>query len=102
MSASVWKFPLELTDVQDVYLPSNHRWLHVEMQNNVLCAWAWVDLDSPTETRTLAVVGTGNPAPSPDSAEFIGTALAQPFVWHVFASLTDAEQLAKMLERVAW
>lgn len=52
-----------------------------------LCVWAKVSapapgVTGPTESVVFEVVGTGFDAP--DDATFIGTVLADPYVWHVF------------------
>ncbi len=83
MSRSVWKFSLELAEVQVVPMPSGAQLLHVDMQAGTLNLWALVDPTAEPEERKIAVVPTGHPAPS--EAAYVGTAMDRPFVWHVFA-----------------
>ncbi len=87
MSRSVWKFSLELAEVQVVPMPSGAQLLHVDMQGGTLNVWALVDPTADPEERKIAVVGTGHPAPSPGIAAYVGTAMDRPFVWHVFEEL---------------
>lgn len=48
-----------------------------------LCVWAEVDEKPEFEDRTIIVVPTGGFAP-PDSAQFVQTVIAGPFVWHIY------------------
>jgi hypothetical protein len=84
VSATIYKYPLDLTDVQKVAMPTDARLLYVAMQNGQLTLWAHVDTDLFTAHRLIAVIGTGNPAPELDEGVYVGTAFDGPFVWHVF------------------
>jgi hypothetical protein len=53
------------------------------MKDGLLCLWAEVDTEAETEDVELLVRGTGHPVP--DDAEFLGTAMDSPFVWHLFS-----------------
>jgi len=89
MPQTIWKYPLQLTDVQLIEMPVGADILSVANQHNELCLWARVNplADVAKRNRMIAIVGTGKPAPDPDSAEFIGTVLTHggDLVWHVFA-----------------
>jgi hypothetical protein len=85
---TVYKWPLDLTDVQEVAIPEGTRCLHVGEQNGVLTLWGWCDSDEPLRDRRIAVVGTGNPAPSSREANHLGTVvMPNGFVWHVFEAV---------------
>lgn len=89
MSLSIWKFPLRLTDVQDVEVPAGAETLHVDEQHGNLCLWALVNPhpEVPKRKLTILIVGTGHPAPSPLSVDkYVGTVLTSggDLVWHVF------------------
>ena len=90
VSKTVWKFPLTVTDVQEVLMPTGAQFLHVDVQvpnayEREFTLWALVDPQAPKVARRIVVVGTGNPAPDDaDGAEFVGTVMDDPFVWHVF------------------
>lgn len=82
---TIWKYPLQVTDVQWVSMPEGARLLYVDYQAGDLSLWAMVDSKAPLRNRLIAVVGTGNPAPTDqDGASYVGTAISGSFVWHVF------------------
>ena len=88
MRQQIWKFPLELTGVQEVEMPSGSQLLSVAVQQETLCLWAMVDLDRGTkERRMIDIIGTGNPIDS-HRRSFIGTVQMESFVWHVFERTT--------------
>lgn len=98
MTATIWKYELAVTDIQKVVMPAGARILSVQGQQveesgpgfarsaTVPMLWAQVDPRNRPVERLIAIVGTGNPAPDVDdpSAEYVGTAICGPFVWHVF------------------
>ena len=79
---TIWKFGLEVTRVQELEVPEVFRVLHVGNQGGSLCLWAEVDPQSATTKRTFRIIGTGHPVPV--GLEYIGSAVIDPFVWHVF------------------
>ena len=85
---TVWKFQLEMTGVQKVAMPAGAEILSAAIQppTRTLCLWALVDDDeAELETRSVYIVGTGTPMPAGvGSADFIGTVLDPPYVWHLF------------------
>jgi hypothetical protein len=82
----IWKYELRVTDIQAVEMPKDAELLSVANQNGELCMWAKVDADQTIEARYIEIIGTGNPIPQDMGVDrrFIGTALINPFVWHVF------------------
>lgn len=88
--STIWKYELEVTDIQRVPMPAGARLLSVQGQPvgnaTVLMLWAQVDPTQLDADRVIAIVGTGNPAPDvgDDTAVYVGTAVCPPFVWHVF------------------
>jgi len=85
----IWKYELQVTDMQQVEVPKGAKLLSVANQNGALCLWAIVDASKPRETRHIEIIGTGNPVPTDMGVDrkFIGTAVINPFVWHVFERL---------------
>ena len=86
---TIYKYPLELTDVQTLEVPFGAKVLSTELQGHQICVWAIVDLTTvepgPTENLTIRIVGTGNPLPEKCiESKFLGTVTMPPFVWHVF------------------
>lgn len=89
MAKTIWEFPLEVTDYQQVDVPSGADVISAQLQGVVLCAWAIVDPESPPKPRGFAVVGTGHPFHKRMTAglgfTFISTVQIGSLVFHVFA-----------------
>jgi len=84
---TIYKYPLEITDRQSVWMPARAKLLTVQMQHGVLCLWAEVDTMNPDEEIAIAVYGTGNPCAG---GQYIGTAQDGPLVWHVYRVAKEA------------
>lgn len=84
MITTVWKYPLELTDVQTLEVPRGARFLSAGKDPaGQLCVWVFVELISAKITRTVRIVGTGNPTDA-NRHSFLASVVDGPFVWHVF------------------
>ena len=90
---TIYKYQLQITDAQVIYMPPNSTVISVAVQDGFLYCWAAVDIFPGDETElftvTIRIYGTGQPlemdAPLLGRYErFIGTVLMPPFVWHVF------------------
>lgn len=94
MSDTIWKYPLELRDRQEISLPIYAKILSVGVTRDGLFLWAQV---SPVlakshahEKHTILVIGTGNPMPyhMDKDCHFIGTVIDPTrtidLVWHIF------------------
>jgi len=85
---TIWKFPIELADRQNLLMPEGAEILSAQMQGQFLCLWALVNPEARKTVRTIAVNGTGHPI---DDAErrYIGTTQMNggTFIWHVFEEL---------------
>lgn len=81
---TIYKYPILITDWQQVEMPSNATILCVQLQGDVLCLWARVDPERTPTQRTIYIYGTGRACRS--GGIYIGT--VQQFdgtlVWHVF------------------
>jgi hypothetical protein len=86
---TIWKFPLQITDHQEVSAPSGYwKPLSVQVQGSDLCLWAEVDNDmGMTEPRRVAVrmSRTGDTIHWHGDLKFVGTVQVGPLVWHVYA-----------------
>lgn len=83
----IWKWPLQVTDLQQVQMPRGAQVLSVQMQGGAPQLWALVDEKAPAEPRTFATYGTGNPMPEvADYGQFVGTYQMHggSLVFHVF------------------
>jgi len=82
----IFKFPLEMTDLQKIDMPKDSTLLTVQVQKGIPCLWALVDTDKEAEGRFIGIIGTGNPVPE-NTLRYIGTFQALEgnwFVGHVF------------------
>ena len=68
----IWKFPLAMTDVQELQMPEGALMLCVQVQRNVPCLWALCDETAPKRPRGISIYGTGHPV-SAAPKTYIGT-----------------------------
>lgn len=92
---TIHKFPLAITDIQNIALPNQVKILCVQMQRGVPCLWVLLDPDEPYRMVAIIMRGTGHPIDDDDEVgDYIGTVqqeivglAASILVWHVFARL---------------
>ena len=86
----VFKYLLDVTDLQDVRLPQGAKILTAQMQGDQLCLWALVDQDALhlTEWRRIRIAGTGHEIEA-DSIKYISTVQLHggALVYHIFEVL---------------
>lgn len=68
---SIWKFPLDVTDEQQVEMPVGSQALSVQMQGEQACLWALVDTEAEKEERTVQIFETGHSVTG--EGDFVGT-----------------------------
>lgn len=83
MRKAIWKFPLNLLNVQQVSMPTGARVLSVQLQGDTICLWAEVDPKAEQQPRDFYIVGTGHEY-NPRGLEYRGTVQTGVYVWHVF------------------
>ena len=85
---SIWKFPLQTIDAQEIKMPVHAEILTVQVQDGEPCLWARVDTDALIEPRQITIHGTGHEL-SPLTRKYIGTYQLScgALVFHVFESL---------------
>jgi hypothetical protein len=84
---TIWKFPLEVTDSQEVGVPAGAQILDVQVQGGQPCLWAIVHPGVQTVRRTVRIYGTGHQAPDDlNRADYIGTfqLMGGGLVFHAF------------------
>lgn len=89
---TIWKFPLETTDLQTIVMPEGAEFLTLQVQAGEPALWALVDDEAPKQQRTFATYGTGRPVrdmakrQAGEQQTYIGTYQldAGALVWHVF------------------
>lgn len=84
VSETIYKYQLEITDVQNVVMPKDAKILSVQVQLGALCLWAAVETSNKPKSRNIWIYGTGNPALGVMNKRHIGTVQDGPLVWHVF------------------
>lgn len=60
MTKTIWKYSLDITDIQIVDMPEGAKPLTVQIQNGSVVMWCMVDLEAPIVKREIVVAGTGN------------------------------------------
>lgn len=85
MRKAVYKYPLKLTDIQELVLPAGSQILSVQEQHGEVCLWALVDTSREPQRRYIAIHGTGHGVY--DGALIYITTFQMhggKLVWHVF------------------
>jgi hypothetical protein len=77
----IHKFPLPDPKVSH-YMPKDAKVLTVHEQSGYPCMWVQMDGSQPQIERKFVFIGTGWPLE--ETAEYLGTAHCNGFVWHVF------------------
>lgn len=80
---TIWKFPLELKDLQNISIPEGAEILHCAIQSGGVFLWAIVDPSLPLQRREIEMIGTGNPIPE-EERRYISTIIDGALVWHIF------------------
>jgi hypothetical protein len=56
---TIWKYPLKLTDYQQITIPQGAQPLSVMVQNGIPCLWILLDHRNPPESVLVRIYGTG-------------------------------------------
>ena len=83
---TIWKFPLEITDIQHVKMPKGAKILSVRDQGGIPMLWAMVNPEAEVENREIHIVGTGHMRDMYELT-YIGTTVNDIFVWHIFENV---------------
>lgn len=84
---TIYKYPLKITDVQEIEMFEDPVVRFVAVQGGQLCIWVEVDTKAPKMLSRFVIVGTGNPMPDDDDDACLlhcGSVQMGPFVWHVY------------------
>lgn len=84
MSRTIWKYPLEVTDIQKIRIPLARKYLFVAEQYDRITLWAEVDAAARIITEKIVIHGTGHPVEKDEY--YIGTCMQAggQLVWHVY------------------
>ena len=96
MTRTIWKYQLQITDQQQVFMPKGAVILSAGVDNeNKLCIWAAVNPKAPKHVRAIRIVGTGNPFEDSDMYRFVGTVPMYPLIWHIFDFAYEGGEVAE-------
>ena len=86
MNKVIWKYEIQTTDSQFIFMPIDAEILSVNVQNDKPCIWVLVNPERSCGERGIRIFGTGNPIPIDYSGKYIGQyfQLEDLLVWHVF------------------
>ncbi len=81
---TIYKYPIEITDTQELSLPQGAKILHAGLDaQRQPCIWAIVEPNNPPRPTPIYLTGTGGPLP-PEPYRHLNTFIQGPFIWHVF------------------
>lgn len=82
----IWKWTLQVVDLQSLPIPDGAKLLTVQAQGDMPQLWALVDEKAPIVHRNVASYGTGHPMPDGDPGAYVGTYQIHggALVFHVF------------------
>lgn len=82
---TIWKYPLEIRDMQHIEIPRTAKILCAKVQRGRICVWAQVNRASKEREFTFYVVGTGNHLPF-ENASYLDTVFMAggELVWHIY------------------
>lgn len=86
MQKTIYKYPLSITDEQELTLPAGSEILSAQIQHEKPCLWVLIDSDeSKKDSVIIETFGTGNPIPE-GQRRFIATYQLHGggLVFHVF------------------
>ena len=90
MTRTIYKYAVPVDDQwHEVPTPLPASVVFVGCPDGFATVNVWAEVDpqgEETSTRKMRAFATGQPVP--DGASYVGTALAEPFVWHVYAEAT--------------
>lgn len=72
MANTIYKFPLQIDDAQNVTMPQGAEPLCVQLQDGMPCLWATVDPKAAQVQRRIFIRGTGHPLTGSEG-RYIGT-----------------------------
>lgn len=79
----IFKYPLEITNVQSFPIPRGYKILHVGVQNDKLYLWTLIDQKQESDFAIIHIIGTGQEFDL-SSHDYIGSVQMNQFVWHIF------------------
>jgi hypothetical protein len=83
MPRRMLKWVLEVTDTQEIWVPEDTTFRHIDEQYGTVTLWGDGDPDRPLEARGITIIGTGRVVPD---GVYLGNVLTASgaLVWHVY------------------
>lgn len=81
---TIYKYPLEITDRQIIYLPKEAIVLDVQAQKDRFVLWALIDTTKPISQTVIEIYGTGQLCQAVGKYLKTVQTLNDTFVGHVF------------------
>lgn len=90
---TIWKYILQVTDVQTLSMPKDAKVLTAKTQHGVPCIWVEVDPKASREDRIFQIIGTGHPISS-NPSHYLGTFQIHggDLVFHIYEGKTSAQK----------
>lgn len=87
----IFKYPLQVKDIQMVEMPRGAAVLTVQAQGETPCIWAKVDPAAPPIKRCFVTYGTGHDADDGAAVHYVGTYQLRggALVFHVFTDRVE-------------
>lgn len=85
---TIYKYPIKVTDVQEVKMPFGAKIICAQLQNEVVTLWAECETFNSNTSRTIEIFGTGHQIDGQYSRTYVGTVQQGGFVWHVYERTT--------------
>ena len=82
---TIWKYPLEICDEQQLQVPYPSRVLSVGVDAPGACLWVLVNTENEKAPMRIRIRGTGHPIESAKDWTYLGHVIQAPFIWHVLA-----------------
>jgi hypothetical protein len=80
---TIYKYYIDISDEVTINLPIGAEIIKFDKDSiGNFCIWCIVDDTQELQAKKFAIRGTGNPIES--NLWYIGTAVSNPFVWHLF------------------
>lgn len=84
---SIWKFPLEIADIQTIKVPKNSIFLCLKTQNDVPATYWEVNTNETLSYYyVFYIFGTGHPLENTQNLHYIDSVVCNDgnLVWHVY------------------
>lgn len=80
----IYKYPLTITDYQELDIPSGATLLDAQFQNGQLVLWALCSQTEEMGKRAIYIRGTGNKFTHILGENYLKSVQEGNFVWHIF------------------